>query len=150
MDWNGLFHRPIEEWQHILRNDFESGITQKEPAVGDVLMALKSSGAAYVQMTGTGSACYGIFTNEEEALAAHANVRRTRLDILLRTFYFGAFQQIHAPSPVNRMLGSQAAKRSQLSVEIHASGGKATDAAYTVMILEANTNRKPVITAKNK
>lgn len=72
MDWNGLFHRPIEEWQHILRNDFESGITQKEPVVGDVLMALKSSGAAYVQMTGTGSACYGIFTNEEEALAAHA------------------------------------------------------------------------------
>ena len=76
MEWSSLFTRPIEEWKNFLRNDFTKGIAAQKPVVNDVLHALRSSGAAYAQMTGTGSACYGIFSNEEEALAAHARSER--------------------------------------------------------------------------
>ena len=47
-------------------------------------------------------------------------------------------------------LGNHAASNSQFSREINASGDSETDAAYTVINLATKTNKKPVITAKNK
>ena len=100
---------------------------------------LQNSGADYVQMTGTGSAAFGVFARESEATAAatrrhgaglgFAFVRDECLPLRLRRPYFGAFQQITAPSIAKSRLGNHAASNSQFSREINASGDSETDAA---------------------
>lgn len=60
-DLRTLPGRPVEEWSGLVGNDFEPGMVQAHPEIGRTLAALREAGATYVQMTGTGSAVFGLF-----------------------------------------------------------------------------------------
>ena len=57
----------MEDWGGLIRNDFEKIIRKKHDAVDQAIIQLQQAGASYVQMTGTGSAVFGLFRNEKEA-----------------------------------------------------------------------------------
>jgi 4-diphosphocytidyl-2-C-methyl-D-erythritol kinase len=57
--------RPITEWQDCVRNDLAPSVIARIPAVGEAVAALKKEGAIYAAMTGSGSACFGIFPTSE-------------------------------------------------------------------------------------
>lgn len=59
-----LTERPISEWRHYLKNDFESGIFEKFPEVKRLKDELYRRGALYASMSGSGSSVYGIFDKE--------------------------------------------------------------------------------------
>ena len=50
-----------------IENDFESVVFPKYPAIREVKRALERSGAKYVSLSGSGSAVYGLFTDQETA-----------------------------------------------------------------------------------
>src|SRR5579884_4181003 len=53
-----------------IENDFESVVFPKYPAIREVKRALERSGAKYVSLSGSGSAVYGLFTDQETATQA--------------------------------------------------------------------------------
>ena len=59
-----ILNRPIEEWNGLLINDFESTVFSKYPLLASVKSRLYEIGAMYASMTGTGSAIFGIFNTE--------------------------------------------------------------------------------------
>ncbi len=60
-DLRQLSKLPVEEWEKMVKNDFEKSIFKKVPEIGQLKKLLYESGAAYASMTGSGSAVYGIF-----------------------------------------------------------------------------------------
>ena len=60
--------RPIEEWQTVLKNDFEPHIFAAHPIIGEVKEWLLSQGAIYAAMSGSGSAVFGIFDHKVESV----------------------------------------------------------------------------------
>lgn len=56
-----IIKRPIEEWKNLLKNDFEDSIFPLYPAIQKIKEDLYSNGAIYAQMSGSGSAVFGIF-----------------------------------------------------------------------------------------
>lgn len=56
--------RPITEWQQLLKNDFEPHIFAAHPIIGEIKEWLRSQGALYAAMSGSGSAVFGIFDHE--------------------------------------------------------------------------------------
>jgi 4-diphosphocytidyl-2-C-methyl-D-erythritol kinase len=50
-----------------IENDFESVVFPKYPAIREVKRALERSGAKYVSLSGSGSAVFGLFTDQESA-----------------------------------------------------------------------------------
>lgn len=60
-------HHPVNQWQGMLVNDFESSIFPLAPEVEKVKSALISAGAVYASMSGSGSAVFGLFENEFDA-----------------------------------------------------------------------------------
>ncbi len=68
LGWDGL--------SEIAHNDFQSLIAAETPAVADALSALRSAGAAPVLMSGSGSAVFGVLSDDrEEADATEEAVR---------------------------------------------------------------------------
>lgn len=63
-------HRPIEEWSRLISNDFERSMFTIHPSLRSLKDYLYSCGALYASMSGSGSAFYGIFPSECEALGA--------------------------------------------------------------------------------
>ena len=53
--------QPIDEWRNRLGNDFEVSIFNIHPEIRSVKQQLYSMGATYAQMSGSGSAFFGIF-----------------------------------------------------------------------------------------
>lgn len=53
-----------------IENDFESVVFPKYPAIREVKRALERSGAKYVSLSGSGSAVYGLFSDQETATLA--------------------------------------------------------------------------------
>ena len=51
----------IEDWKHLLVNDFEESVFRKFPAVGRLKNTLYQKGAVYASMSGSGSSVFGIF-----------------------------------------------------------------------------------------
>ena len=56
--------RPLAEWKSVLRNDFETSIFEKYPAIGSLKEKMYELGAVYAAMSGSGSAVFGIFEKE--------------------------------------------------------------------------------------
>lgn len=56
-----LVTEPVEEWQGRIINDFEAPVFKEFPQLQNVKDSLKEIGAAYVSMTGSGSAIYALF-----------------------------------------------------------------------------------------
>ncbi len=62
---------PPEDWEDAgLVNDFETSVMARCPMIGDVKARIKSLGARYTAMTGSGSAVFGIFSRESDILSA--------------------------------------------------------------------------------
>lgn len=58
---NDLIQKPISEWKHCIRNDFEDSLFPKYPVLQEIKDNFYSRGAVYASMSGSGSAVYGIF-----------------------------------------------------------------------------------------
>lgn len=66
-----IVRQPIETWKNELTNDFEEPVFKLHPEIKDVKEELYSLGAVYAQMSGSGSAVYGIFNFEPTDLEQH-------------------------------------------------------------------------------
>ena len=64
-----VVRQPIETWKDDLCNDFEKPVFKAHPELSDIKGKLYKLGASYAQMSGSGSALFGIFRNEPLALA---------------------------------------------------------------------------------
>lgn len=53
--------RPVEEWPGLVKNDFETTVFAKYPALADIKQSLYSRGAVYAAMSGSGSAVFALF-----------------------------------------------------------------------------------------
>ena len=53
--------RPIEEWRHLIVNDFEASVFPTHPAIASLKETMYRRGALYASMTGSGAAVFGIF-----------------------------------------------------------------------------------------
>ena len=56
--------QPIETWREELANDFEQSVFALHPDIGRIKERLYELGAVYAAMTGSGSAVFGIFSEE--------------------------------------------------------------------------------------
>lgn len=61
VDLRELRHDNIEEWQGIVKNDFEDSIFPAHPELKKIKEELIGAGAVYASMSGSGSSIYGIF-----------------------------------------------------------------------------------------
>ena len=52
---------PINEWEGVVRNDFEKSLFPKYPRLKAIKDALYEAGAEYASMSGSGSSIFGIF-----------------------------------------------------------------------------------------
>lgn len=59
-----LVKKPIDEWRHVIKNDFEKTIFSKHPAIAQLKEKMYELGALYASMSGSGSSVYGIFKDE--------------------------------------------------------------------------------------
>lgn len=57
---------PIEQWQAVLKNDFEPHIFASHPKIGRLKEWLQEQGAIYASMSGSGSALFGIFDHKPD------------------------------------------------------------------------------------
>jgi 4-diphosphocytidyl-2-C-methyl-D-erythritol kinase len=56
---------PLSEWKNNIENDFEKVVIEKFPVIKNIKNRLYKLGAEYASMTGSGSAVYGLFTEEK-------------------------------------------------------------------------------------
>ena len=66
-----IVRQPIETWRSELTNDFEQPVFGMCPLLSTIKDKLYSLGAIYAQMSGSGSALYGIFNERPDQLEAH-------------------------------------------------------------------------------
>ena len=60
-DLRQAIRRPIEEWRHLIVNDFEASVFPAHPAIAALKDDFYRRGALYASMTGSGAAVFGIF-----------------------------------------------------------------------------------------
>lgn len=58
---------PVEEWRHLLENDFERHVFSLYPQLKEIKESMYDSGAVYASMSGSGSAIYGLFSSDNMA-----------------------------------------------------------------------------------
>ena len=69
-----MYYEPISEWRFV--NTFTNPVATKFPVIFDVMKSLKDLGADYVQMSGSGSTVFGIFSNLDIGNDACTNLKR--------------------------------------------------------------------------
>ena len=67
-------HGSLNDWKTGLVNDFESHLFARHPELAALKANLLESGAGYAAMSGSGSAVYGVFSSEEDAIKAESGV----------------------------------------------------------------------------
>jgi 4-diphosphocytidyl-2-C-methyl-D-erythritol kinase len=63
-----IVRRPVREWREALRNDLEESVFARHPKIGALKRSLYDAGALYAQMSGSGSALFGLFETRPESL----------------------------------------------------------------------------------
>lgn len=58
---------PVAQWQGAVKNDFERSVFASHPSVRAVRDSLLAQGAVYASMSGSGSACFGLFADQASA-----------------------------------------------------------------------------------
>lgn len=64
-----IVRQPIDTWRDELVNDFEASVFAVHPELAAIKARLYDMGAVYAQMTGSGSALFGIFRTAPQQLA---------------------------------------------------------------------------------
>lgn len=59
--------RPLNEWQGLIKNDFEPHIFAAHPQLAAIKEKLLECGARYAAMSGSGSTLFGLFDDEKKA-----------------------------------------------------------------------------------
>lgn len=62
---------PLHQWKEVIKNDFEDNIFKLYPQIKSIKTSMYKAGALYVQMSGSGSAVFGIFEKEPHIAAAY-------------------------------------------------------------------------------
>lgn len=62
-----LLQLPLNEWPGKIVNDFEESLREKFPQIDEIKNTLYQNGAQYASLSGSGSAVYGIFSNDKMA-----------------------------------------------------------------------------------
>jgi 4-diphosphocytidyl-2-C-methyl-D-erythritol kinase len=60
-----LIKQPITNWKKKMKNEFETTIFKKYPAIATIKKELYKKGAIYSSLSGSGSTLYGIFNKKE-------------------------------------------------------------------------------------
>lgn len=60
-DLKSVISKPVEQWKHIVKNDFEGPIFSKYPEIAVVKAQLYHAGATFALMSGSGSSVFAIF-----------------------------------------------------------------------------------------
>ena len=63
-----IVRQPVETWKTILTNDFEEPAFKQHPELADIKQRLYDLGAVYAQMSGSGSAFFGLFRTDPQQL----------------------------------------------------------------------------------
>lgn len=58
-----LLSRDLEEWKHLVENDFEKTLFPVYPVLSEIKDILYRNGALYASLSGSGSAMFGLFRN---------------------------------------------------------------------------------------
>ena len=56
-----LIQLPVEEWKHVIKNDFEHTVFSLHPEIASIKKRMYEIGALYASMSGSGSSVFGIF-----------------------------------------------------------------------------------------
>ena len=67
-----IVQKPIDEWNGLLKNDFETSVFLQHPNIQRLKESLYQTGAIYAAMSGSGSSVYGIFTEEKNLIDFHS------------------------------------------------------------------------------
>lgn len=73
----------LARWRSVLTNDFEAPIAEAAPPVASVRKALADTDAAYVSLSGSGGAVYGVFETLEAAQEARLAVQGSQVRVHL-------------------------------------------------------------------
>ena len=73
-DLEKMYYGPVSEWRFV--NTFTNPVATKFPVIFDVMKSLKELGADYVQMSGSGSTVFGVFSNFDVGKDACTNLKR--------------------------------------------------------------------------
>ena len=60
--------QPVETWHETLVNDFEESVFALHPEISNIKQKLYDMGATYAAMSGSGSALFGLFKKQPDAL----------------------------------------------------------------------------------
>ena len=63
-----IYNQPVKNWS--FKNDFTVPVSKKYAGIAEALVKLKSCGADFADMSGSGSTVFGIFEKKETALKA--------------------------------------------------------------------------------
>ena len=63
-DVEKLVAKPVGQWKGLLVNDFEDSIFPKHPELSAIKQSLYDAGAVYASMSGSGSAIFGLFEDD--------------------------------------------------------------------------------------
>ena len=66
MPLSEVVKHPIEEWQQLMMNDFETSVFPQYPEIAAIKDKLIDLGATYAAMSGSGSAVFGLFADPVE------------------------------------------------------------------------------------
>lgn len=67
-----MYYNPSSNWKFI--NSFKVPISKQYPVINEALLDVEMTGASYVQLSGSGSSVFGVFTDVEAAKEAYTKL----------------------------------------------------------------------------